>query len=322
YWAEEYHIDGFRFDLMALHDKVTMQKIEKTLHAIDPSILIYGEPWMGGLSPLDPSQQMVKGAQKDMKIAVFNDNFRNAIKGDNDGIEPGFVSGAYHREDDIKRGVVGSIYYNELIQDFTAQPAEAVNYVSSHDNLTLWDKLAKSNGDDSEKLRIKMDRLAQGIILTSQGIPFLQGGEDLLRTKWGNHNSYNAGDKVNQLKWERKAKYYQTFKYYQGLIKLRKEHPGFRMINSDQIRKHLDFLEVPPNTVGFIIKEHANDDKWKNIIVFYNPNKEDITYKLPSESTWNVVVNSRQAGINTISRVIDSNEVTLEAVSLMVLYEK
>lgn len=321
FWAEEYHIDGFRFDLMALHDKETMQQVERTLHAIDPSIIIYGEPWMGGLSPLDPSKQMVKGAQRGMRIAVFNDHFRNAIKGDNDGMGTGFVSGAHNQEMNIKRGVVGAIEYSHDIRDFTAEPWETVNYVSSHDNLTLWDKLNKSNRNDSKELRIRMDRMAQAIIFTSQGIAFFLGGEEILRTKRGNHNSYNAGDEINQIKWKRKADYYETFKYYQGFIELRKKHPAFRMRNARQIREHLKFLPTPYNTVGFLLKDHANDDSWKNIVVFYNPNREAVNFKLPLEGRWKIVVNENKAGVETLMTV-NGPDIKVPFVNTMVLYQE
>ncbi|MFW6287633.1 MAG: type I pullulanase [bacterium] len=321
FWAEEYHIDGFRFDLMALHDKVTMSIVEKTLHSINPSILIYGEPWMGGVSPLTQDQQMLKGAQKGMNIAVFNDHFRNAIKGDNDGLVVGFVSGAHHQEENIKRGVVGGIQYNDNIYDFAKEPQETVNYVSSHDNLTLWDKLHKSNIHDSDDVRIKMDRLAQGIVLTSQGIPFLHGGEEILRTKYGNHNSYNAGDRVNQIKWERKNRYYKTFCYYKGLIEIRKTHPAFRLQNTEQIRKYLGFLDTPYNTVGFSLGEYANNDSWKTIVVFYNPNREAITFNLPFSGQWHVVADDQIAG-NSILYTLSSNRVQVPPIALMILYHQ
>ncbi len=318
YWAEEYHIDGFRFDLMALHDKATMQQVEQTLHSIDSSILIYGEPWMGGLSPLAHEQQLVKGAQRGMKIAVFNDHFRNAIKGDNDGQALGFVSGALHQTENIKRGVVAAISYDNEIQDYALEPWETVNYVSSHDNLTLWDKLHKSNMHDSEVLRIKMDRLAQGIIYTSQGIPFLHGGEELLRTKYGNHNSYNAGDKINQIKWERKNEYYDTFCYYKGLIDIRKKHPAFRLANAHQIRECLSFLDTPSNTIGFLLAENANNDSWKNIVVFYNPNRQSVCFNLPFDGHWNVIADDQQVRNEPLYTIC--NNVQLSPISLMILY--
>ncbi|MFW6007162.1 MAG: alpha-1,6-glucosidase domain-containing protein, partial [Halanaerobiales bacterium] len=242
-----------------------------------------------------------------------------AIKGDNDEAGKGFVSGASHCVESIKRGVVGGINYSNEIKDFTSTPGEAVNYVSSHDNLTLWDKFQISNPDASEKVRIKMDRMAQAIIFTSQGIPFFQGGEEFLRTKFKNHNSYNAGDKINQLKWERKSRYYDTFKYYQGLIKLRKKHPAFRMTNTQQIRKHLKFLKSPSNTVGFKLIDYANNDSWETIFVLYNPNKEWAYFRFPQKQQLHIVVDDERAGVSPFNSFTADN-VNVPPISVMVLY--
>lgn len=320
YWAEEYHIDGFRFDLMALHDCKTMVEVERVLHGLDPSILIYGEPWTGGLTQLDPWNQMVKGRQQGLRIAVFNDHFRNAIKGDNDGRGRGFVSGGGQALN-IKRGIVGGINYSEEIRDFTSEPWETINYVTSHDNLTLWDKLSRSNPEDSARTRNKMARLAQGIILTAQGIPFIYGGEELLRSKAGNPNSYNAGDEINQFKWERKTIYYNTFAYIRGLIRLRKEHPAFRLKNAGEIRRFLKFLPSPENTVAFYLGEYANNDPWRGIVVLFNPGRRKEVFSLPFPGQWQVVVDDNKAGTEPLY-YINSAYVELAPISMMVLYQE
>ncbi|HYF92816.1 MAG TPA: type I pullulanase [Symbiobacteriaceae bacterium] len=288
FWAREYKIDGFRFDLMGLHDVETMKAVRAALDAIDPTIIIYGEPWTGGASALDAEHRIAKGKQQGLNIAVFNDHIRNAIKGDNDGGLKGFATGSGSQVMNIMRGVVGSIAYNHWIEDFCQEPGETVNYASAHDNLSLWDKIAKSNPADSEEERIRMDLLAQAIVLTCQGVPFLHGGEEMLRTKGGNHNSYNAPDWVNQLDWSRKARYSHVFQYYKRLIALRRAHSAFRLPTAEQIRRHLSFLdELPANTVAFRLKEHAGGDPWREIIVIYNPNRHEVPVTLPG-GAWNV----------------------------------
>lgn len=322
FWAKEYMVDGFRFDLMGLHDIETMRQVRQALDAIDPSIIVYGEPWTGGASPYDASLRMGKGKQKGMNIAVFNDNIRNAIKGDNDGVRRGFATGAEGETGAIKRGVVGSIDYAEYVSDFTLHPGESINYVSSHDNLTLWDKIARSNPDDSEEDRIKMDLLSQAIIFTSQGVPFMQGGEEMLRTKGGNHNSYRSPDSVNQLDWNRKVEYNEVFQYYKGLIELRRAHPAFRMTTAQQVKKHLIFLEdLPSNTVAFRLKGNANGDKWKEIVVVYNPNRREVEVALPLSGQWEVAAQGMKVGDGSVAPPV-TGKAKVPPISMMVLYKK
>ncbi len=318
YWTEEYHIDGFRFDLMGLMDKETMRQVEKTLHNIDPSILLYGEPWYALPPQLDSSRCMYKGAQAGMKIAVFNDKLRGTIKGDNNGHGRGFVTGNVDNEFTIKSGVVGEINYNKKLYGFTEKASETINYVSCHDDLSLWDKLLKLE-DINEDKKIKMDKMAQAIIFTSQGIPFLYAGEEFLRTKYKNDNSYNAGDEINKLKWERKSKYYEVYKYYQGLIRLRNHHPAFRMNEPEMIRKHLKFISTSPNTVGFKLVDYANGDEWKTIVVLYNPHPEWRHFYLKEKKNWGIVVDDERAGIIPFN-VFTADNVNVPPISVMVLY--
>jgi len=291
YWVREYHVDGFRFDLMALLGVDTMRTAVQELRTINPDTLLYGEPWTGGMSALPARQLLYKGQQKGIGLGVFNDNIRNGLIGSVfDHSAQGFAMGAPFRVDTIKRGVQGSIY------DFTAAPSETINYVTSHDNLTLWDKITDSDLRDNETDRIKMDELAQAVILTSQGVPFLHGGEEFLRTKQGNDNSYKAGDAINQFEWERKTTYQHVFNYYAALIQLRRQHPAFRMTTAQDINNHLRFLDSAPNTVAFTLGEHANGDPWRSILVIYNPNRSEISFNLPA-GDWTIVGSqSRVAG--------------------------
>ncbi|WP_429349972.1 type I pullulanase [Paenibacillus sp. 4624] len=349
YWAEEYHIDGFRFDLMALIDLDTMSELTRQLkEEIDPTFLIYGEPWMGGDSPL--GRQTLKGTQRGIGFAVFNDHFRSAIKGDSDGRSRGFITGAGGMEYEIGKGVAGAL------DDFTSSPAETVNYVTAHDNLNLWDKIATSlqlrhdlgfpvwkDGqpveggsaesavkasdpyryvDEADVLHNEMVRrslLASGILLTSQGIPFLHAGDEMLRSKAGDHNSYRSGDAVNTITWANKARFRPVFDYYRGLIHLRRTHPAFRMSEAEQVRRHLRFIRRDGNVVAYMLEHGANEDSWHRIMIIYNGSDEPQTIHL-DEGEWKVVVNHHTAGTDVVETV--TSEVQVERWSLMVLYDK
>ena len=317
YWTNEYHIDGFRFDLMRILDKKTMDKAEDKLHEIDSSILLYGEPWSALPPQLHHDKQMMKGAQKEMNIAAFNDHFRDAVKGDTNGAKPGFVNGEKGLVKKIKQGIVGGIYYNDNINDFTISASESINYVSAHDNLTLWDKLKKTNSEKSKYIRIRMDKMAQAIIFTSLGIPFLHGGEEFLRTKYGDSNSYSSGNSINMLKWERKTKYHNTFNYYSGLIKMRQSFGQFRMNNPEKIRNNIEFLESPTNTIAYKLKPCNNNFDQKELVILYNPNQEWIDFEIGT-GDWGIIVDDRKAG-NKIFNIFNNNYVKVAPISVMVL---
>lgn len=335
YWANEYGIDGFRFDLMGLIDKQTMKEITTELkEQVDPNMLIYGEPWTGGSSSLPAALQNVKGSQKDQGYAVFNDNIRGAIKGDSDGAGTGFATGASGKEADLVKGIEGAT------NDFTNRSSESINYVTAHDNLNLWDKLMRVAGKDSQhddpsydphavitednvldNEWVKRSLLANGIVLTAQGVPFLHAGEEMLRSKYGEHNSYKSPDSINQIRWELKDEYQPVFQYYKGLIELRKSHSAFKMDEKEEIEKHLNVFKQNDNIVAYQLADYANHDKWKNIVVIYNANKEAKEIALPHNGNWNVVVDHTAAGTETI-RVVNGAKVTVEGLSMMVLYDQ
>ncbi|MEN3008958.1 type I pullulanase [Pseudothermotoga sp.] len=319
HWVEEYHVDGFRFDQMGLIDRETMILVERTLRKINPSVIIYGDPWGGW----GAKARFVKSQLLDLRIAVFNDSFRDALRGSVfDAKAKGFLMGALAKENLVKRGVVGSINYdNRLIVDFATSPEQTINYVECHDNHTLWDKnvlAAKADKHEWSEDELKSaQKLAAAILLTSQGVPFLHAGQDFCRSKNFNDNSYNAPLSLNALDYERKAQFLDVFEYHKGLIELRKLHPAFRMRSAQEIKKHLHFLDSPRRTVAFLIKDHANNDSWREILVIYNGDLTQKEFTLP-EGEWNVVVDKDKAGTDVLYTL--SGTINIPPICAMVMY--
>ena len=328
-WASDYKIDGFRFDLMGLTDIETMNDVRLALDKISPSIILYGEGWTGGASQLKGYEAATKtNAPKLNRIGFFNDNTRDAIKGDNfHSYDTGFVTGNYRYKEGVKFGVVGAIFHPAI--DYTkvnysghpwaSYSWHCVNYVASHDNLTLYDKLIASRPDLSKDEHARLVNFASSVILTSQGIPFLMLGIDMMRSKKGEHNSYNLPDEINQIDWSLKYENQQVFNYHKGLIELRKAHPAFRMVSSEEIRRNIRFYPSSDWVVSFSINNYANNDTWKTIFVAYNAgNHNEIVY-LPKNSNWTVVVDDLHAGTEPVRQFKD-NKVELKYRSTTVLY--
>lgn len=320
YWAKEYHIDGFRFDLMGLLDIGTMKEIKNKLHMLNRNILLYGEGWsLNTFLPEDKKASM-KNSHKLPGIAHFNDIIRDSIKGSvfNEH-DRGFVSGKSEMVNNIKYCVTGCTFSIHGNKPLFSSPSESINFASCHDNYTLWDKLQISCPDCSEEDLKAMHILADGIILTSQGIPFIHGGAEFCRTKNGIENSYNCTDNINRMDWNRKNKFKDVFQYYTGLIKLRKEHSAFKITELSILVKQLLFIRnTPANSVAFILSDNANGDTWKNIIVIYNANKSYINISIPYDH-WNLVVNRKNAGTD-ILRSFTGNSIDVEPISITVLY--
>jgi len=266
---------------MGVHDIETMNLISKELHKIKPGILLYGEGWTAGSCPLPDSLRALKAnAAKLDRIAVFSDDIRDAIKGSvfkNE--DKGFASGKPGMEESIKFGIVASCKHpqvdyakvNYSKAPYAAQPYNTITYAECHDNHVLWDKLAISVADAPETERKDMQKLALTIILTSQGISFLHAGTEFLRSKKGNDNSFNAGDSINAIDWSLKTKNKDVFDYVKALIKLRKEHPAFRMKDATQIKDNIRFIDnTPAGTVAYTINGEAVGDRWKKILVVLN----------------------------------------------------
>lgn len=289
HWVREYHIDGFRFDLMGLLDVDTMNEIRRRLDEIDPSLIMVGEGWM--MDTVLPAERRANqaNAARMPRIGMFNDGLRDAVKGDIFHPEKrGFISGGDGFENGVKRGVAGGIDYGGEIRQFAAEPAQSVNYVECHDNHTLWDKIMLSTDGEADERRRAMHRLASAIVLTSQGIPFVHAGQEFMRTKGGVENSYNAPVEINWLDWERCAAHRDDVAYMRSLITLRREHPAFRLRTARDIRTHLRFEAAPPHTVAYTLREHAGGDPDRHLYVLYNANPGAVTLELPALGAWEV----------------------------------
>lgn len=299
YWVSEYHIDGFRFDLMGLTDPDLMEQIVDELQVIKPDILVYGEPW-GGFGA--PEIFTGKGDQRGRGFGCFNDNIRNGIRGDTDGFTLGYPMGNTANWSPVQRGVMGSIY------DFTNGPSETINYLSAHDNYTWYDKLVRTVPEVSEETLENMNKMGLAIVMTSQGVAFMHAGSEFMRTKRAPgateeevRNSYNANDEVNKLDWARKAEYIHINDYYKGLIALRKLKPEFRLQTADEINNHLHMYDYNPEaTMTFTLDDISPGDSWGDILVSYNPNSTGKYLDLPA-GTWTVVVNEHEAGTEPVS---------------------
>jgi len=320
YWVKEYHIDGFRFDLMGVHDIETMNLISRELHKIKPEILLYGEGWTAGSCPLPDSLRAIKkNAYLLDKIAVFSDDIRDGIKGSVfDQKDRGFASGKSGMEESIKFGVVASTKHPQVDYSkvnyskapYAAQPHNTVTYCECHDNHVLWDKIAISAEGINESDRRDMHKLALSIVLTSQGITFLHAGTEFLRSKNGNENSFNAGDGVNAIDWSLKSTNKDVFDYIKTLIRIRKQHPAFRMTSTNQIASNIKFEEnLPEGIVAYSINGAAVNDSWKKIFVIYNGSANQQSIKLPAGAWKSAVIGNN---VSTISSAFTGNFVSKE----------
>lgn len=318
YWADEYHLDGFRFDLMGLIDTDTMNAVREAVNEIDPDICIYGEGWtLSTNTSKDVSLSTQPNSNLTPGIAYFSDNIRDAIKGSVfDAEEKGYVNGATANAKKIINSVQGT-------PSWSPDPIQTINYSSCHDNYTLWDDINLSSPEDSEEDKIKQNLLAAAIVYTSQGVPFIQAGEELLRTKVNEdgsleHNSYASPDSVNLLDYSRLTDYKEVYEYYKGLIAFRKAHSAFRMTTSEDVAKYLSFVEegLDEGVIAYSIDGAANNEAAEEIFVVYNPNKTETTVTLP-DGEWDVYVNGNQAGTAVLSTA--NGEFTVSAISAAVL---
>ena len=326
YWINEYHIDGFRFDLMGIHDIETMNQIRQMVDAIDPTIYIYGEGWSAGSCAYPQELLAMKAHINQMPgIGAFSDEIRDALRGPfSDDTMTGWIGGKDETES-IKFGIVGAIQHPQIDmtkvnyskEPWALEPTQMISYVSCHDDMCLVDRLKASIPGITEEELIRLDLLAQTAVFTSQGVPFMLSGEELLRDKKGVHNSFESPDDINQLDWTHKTKYPQVFAYYKNLIALRKHHPAFRLANADLVRKHLEFLDAPTGIVAYRLKNYAGRDDWRDIIVILNANKTATEVSIP-EGTYTIVCCNGQINEQGLGTLQDS-KATVSPQSALIL---
>ena len=339
YWYNEYRVDGFRFDLMGCHDIETMNAIRAELNQLNPSILIYGEGWSAGQCALPNEKLGMKANIPQMPgIAAFSDEMRDALRGpfSDDTVsgwlgrlntnKPGQFTGDVEVES-LKFGIVGGISHpqvnikkvNYSQKPWALEPTQMLAYVSCHDDMCLVDRLKASIPKLKEDEMIRLDLLAQTVVFTSQGVPFMLSGEELLRTKQGVHNSFESPDSINQLDWRNKERYPQVFKYYSDLISLRRNHPAFRLGDANLVRKHLEFLEAPSGVVAFMLKNYAGRDDWRNIIVILNPKREIVTVNIP-KAMYTVVCKDGEINEDSTEKIF-GRRTTVNPQSALILHD-
>ena len=333
YWVNEYHVDGFRFDLMGVHDIETMNLISRELHKVKPDILLYGEGWTAGVSPLPDSLRALKAntARLD-RIAAFSDDIRDGIKGSVfEHADKGFASGKSGMEESIKFGITAScphpqVDYSKVNYSkvpWAASPSQTVSYCECHDNHVLADKLAISAKDASPEQREEMQRLALSIVLTSQGISFLHAGTEFMRTKQGVENSYESSDSINSIDWNMKKEHAALYDYLRALIVLRKEHPAFRLRTAAAIAEQIKFAgkKIPEGMIVYEIDGKAAGDSWSKILIFLVGKKTAITY--PVDITWKpYILNNRLLMKDTEIQRQLTEDINLSPYSFSLFYQQ
>ena len=340
YWINEFHIDGFRFDLMGVHDIETMNQIRAAVDAIDPTIYIYGEGWSAGTCAYPQEKLAMKASTYKLNgIGAFSDDMRDALRGPfSDDTKGAFLAGIKGEEESLKFGIVGGIAHKQVDmtrvnydkKPWTNEPTQQISYVSCHDDMCLVDRLkasvpglkdmTRSQADRQAEL-VRLDLLAQTAVFTSQGVPFMLAGEEMLRDKKGVHNSFASPDSINEFNWDNLKQYPQVFEYYSNLIKLRRNHPAFRLGKAEAVREHLEFIATDDCLVAFRLKNLEGIDSWKDIIVVLNANKETKTIAIPegeyTVACCNGVINEEGIGLS-----FKASDAKVDAQSALILYQK
>ncbi len=329
HWVNEYHVDGFRFDLMGVHDIETMNDIRKELAALNPNVFVYGEGWSAGQCAYPTEKLAVKANMTQMPgIAAFCDDMRDALRGPfSDDRKGAFLAGIAGSEESLKAGIAGMIAHpqvdyakvNYSKEPWALEPTQCITYVSCHDDMCLVDRLKASVPGITTDELIRLDELAQTAVFTSQGVPFMLSGEEMLRDKKRVHNSFNSPDSINELRWENLKRYPQVFNYYEGLMSLRSHHPAFRLGDANLVRQHLEFLPSADCLVAFRLTGNAGGDSWRNIIVALNANKQPCSVAIPDGSYTVVCRDGKisEAGLDTVQ----GSQVTVPAQSAIILHD-
>lgn len=320
YWASEYKFDGFRFDLMGLMDIQTINEVSATLKAIDPTIIIIGEGWNMGTLPIDQRASQTN-ISKLSNVAHFNDQIRDGLKGSVfNGLDTGWATGKTSAGPDVLPGIVGNIDYSSSLLNkwWTTSPAQSVNYVESHDNLTLADKLTASVKGISPAGIAQTSQFASSVVFLAQGVPFMQAGQEFLRSKNGDENSYKSSDATNSLKWSTKAKYASTVDYFKGLIALRAAHPAFRMSTAAAVKANLKFLKSTDSVIAYSINGKAVGDKATTIVVIHNSNPAASIVTLPNGKKWSILAKGSKIGTKVLE-TLAATKISVPAQSTMVL---
>ncbi len=314
YWAREYHIDGFRFDLMGIHDQETMRQIRAALDEIDPSIITYGEGWAAS-SPAYPYEQlaMKQWTYTMPRVGAFSDDIRNALIGSPFDHYRGFASGNTASRDAVRYGLVAC-------PDWSGEPMQHVSYITCHDNYCLRDRIEVAAAEETEATKLRMNKLAQTAVMVSQGMTFFYGGEELFRTKQGVENSYQSPDSINVIEWANKQTYNDLYTYYREIIKIRRQHKGFRLGTAELVKNRVEFPETTQEgLIIYCIKDLQGIDTASSLIVLLNGTAEPMEAEVP-QATYTVLAHDAQANANGMG-TIEGEKVQVAPYSATILAE-
>jgi pullulanase len=323
YWADEYHIDGFRFDLVGLLDTETVNEVVKTVHEKHPNVIFYGEGWTMDTQVTKEGYTMAtqKNSKETPGFAYFSDTIRDAIRGPMTNLtQPGYCSGGTSFAGNISSCFKG-------MPSWCKTPTQTINYASCHDNHTLFDRITMSTADNTFEERVRMNNLAAAIVMTSQGTPLFQAGEEMLRSKpledgTFDHNSYKSPDSVNSLKWDNlnQELYQDTYHYYQGLIAFRKAHPALRMTDAAMVGEAITTINTSNSSaLAFNIAGGSNGEESDGLYVIFNPRSEAVSMDLP-DGQWTIYINAEDAGTTPLGTA--EGTVTVDPISAMVLVKE